>query len=122
MKVLTLETVIAISVLVGFSSSGHAGAAIQPGSQNSSNPAISCSRTSDPCTTGSAPDSVRVQPGSKEGLVRVQPTRGSTASLQGLVHVQPTRDSTASISDTSPVPDSEDARVDRMISGICRGC
>jgi hypothetical protein len=122
MKVLILETAIAISALVGFSSLSHAGAAIQLGSKNSSTPATSCSRTSDPCTTGSVPDSVRVQPGSKEGLVRVQPTRGSTASLQGLVHVQPTRDSTVSISGTSPVPNPEDARVDRMISGICRGC
>lgn len=122
MKLLTLETAIAISVLVGVSAPGHAGPAIQPGSKNSPTAATSCFRTSDPCTTGRASDSVRVQPGSREGLVRVQPTRGSTASLQGLVHVQPTRDTTASISDTSPVPNAEYARVDHAISGICRGC
>jgi hypothetical protein len=38
-------------------------------------------------------------------------------------HHQPTRGDVASIPEGSVTPpDPEDARVDRMISGICRGC
>jgi hypothetical protein len=37
-------------------------------------------------------------------------------------HHQPTRGDVASVPDSSVMLDPEDARVDRMISGICRGC
>jgi hypothetical protein len=37
-------------------------------------------------------------------------------------HHQPTRGDVASIPEDPLKPDPEDARVDRMISGICRGC
>jgi hypothetical protein len=37
-------------------------------------------------------------------------------------HPQPTRSSVASLPDIPLKPDPEDAKVDKMISGICRGC
>jgi hypothetical protein len=37
-------------------------------------------------------------------------------------HPQPTRSSVASLPDIPLTPDPEDAKVDKMISGICRGC
>jgi hypothetical protein len=37
-------------------------------------------------------------------------------------HPQPTRNSVASLPDTPLTLDPEDAKVDKMISGICRGC
>jgi hypothetical protein len=59
------------------------------------NPAVPPSLTPDPRLTGSAP---------------LPP------------HAQPTRSSVASLPDDLLKPDPEDARVDKMISGICRGC
>jgi hypothetical protein len=96
MKKLVVTT--AIFVLTGLSS-GYAQGGMQstrPGALSApANPSVPPSLTPDPRLSGSAP---------------LPP------------HHQPTRGDVASIPEGSLKPDPEDAKVDRMIGSICRGC
>jgi hypothetical protein len=83
-----------VGLSAGYARSGMHGAA--PGAQMApASPTVPPSLTPDPRLTGNAP---------------LPP------------HHQPTRGDVASIPDDSLKPDPEDAKMDRMIAGICRGC
>ena len=94
MKRLIMTTAILVlaGASVGYARGGMHGAGAG-GLMAPANPTVPPSLTPDPRLTGSAP---------------LPP------------HRQPTRDDVATL--PSVTPDPEDAKVDRMIAGICRGC
>lgn len=91
---ITTAALLIAATPAGYARGGmHGGAAV--GLMAPANPSVPPSLTPDPRLTGSAP----LPP-------HHQPTQADVSSLKGV----------------SPAPDPEEAKVDRIVKSICRGC